>query len=152
MQIQFFIHQINKYSTVQQCTAGETVSKQAFSHIAGGNAKWYAAMKENLAFLIELCMHLSLNLATSFLGLYPEDTPLIMLKYICTVFIAVLFVFIFTKETKGWIMYTAMKQIIYCMGGHRVDKIAGGSDTALRILFYIIFIWGHANVLHVQNK
>ena len=56
------------------------------SSISSGSTKQHTAAKENWAFLINWCVHLPFSLATSVLGIYPKDIPLIILKYLGTVF------------------------------------------------------------------
>ena len=56
------------------------------SSSSSGSTKQHTAAKENWAFLINWCVHLPFSLATSVLGIYPKDIPLIILKYLGTVF------------------------------------------------------------------
>ena len=56
------------------------------SSSSSGSTKQHTAVKENWAFLINWCVHLPFSLATSVLGIYPKDIPLIILKYLSTVF------------------------------------------------------------------
>ena len=56
------------------------------SSSSSGSTKQHTAAKENWAFLINWCVRLPLSLATSLLGIYPKEIPLILLKYLGTVF------------------------------------------------------------------
>lgn len=61
----------------------EAVEKQAISHTAGQNVKWYHPYGGNLALTNKITCGFTVNPAVPLVAIYPEDTHASVQKYIC---------------------------------------------------------------------
>lgn len=73
MKYHYILIRASEIKNNEKPNIGEDTKQLYIPSIAGGSAKWYATLENNLVVLKKLSLYLHMDTAISFLGIYPRE-------------------------------------------------------------------------------